>query len=333
MKKKILLLLILSCFVCCLLISCNNKGDDSLDRPKDSWAVTFVYNSNSTSVVYVKDGDRVSMPTDPVKKNYVFLGWFSDYPCTKRYDFSNQVTSDLRLYAKFELDAGKITNEISQNTMKSIVKIECQYYNEILWGLFETDTTGWSQGSGFCFDENDGYYYILTNCHVVEGPSGYDKMRIRVTDYKGNQYTAALYTNPNKNKDAKSADYDLACVYFKSGDTEVQPLNILKSNPNLQDDVISLGTPEGQTNTITYGKVREYIAITLSDTPKNESNVTFKVIRHNADVKGGSSGGPLLNSNLDVVGVNYAASTGDNDISYAIPAEKVWEFLNAFVYN
>ncbi len=332
MKKKILLILILTCFVCCLLISCNNN-DDTSDRPKGSWEVTFVYNSNSSSVVYVKDGDRVSMPTDPTRKNYVFLGWFSDHACTKRYDFSSQVSSDLTLYAKFELDAGKITNEISQSTMKSIVKIECQYYNEILWGMFETDTTGWSQGSGFCFSENDGYYYILTNCHVVEGPTGYDKMRIRVTDYKGNQYTAALYTNPNKSKEAKSADYDLACIYFKSSDTEVQPLNIVKLNPKLQDDVISLGTPEGQTNTITYGKVREYMVITLTDTPKNESNVTFKVIRHNADIKSGSSGGPLLNSTLEVVGVNYASSTGDDDISYAIPAEKIWEFLNTFVYD
>lgn len=332
MKKQFLLLLILSCLVCCLMISCG-KNDGASDRPKDSWEVAFVYNANNSSVIYVKDGDRVSMPADPVKKNYVFLGWFSNYACTERYDFSEEVHSDLTLYAKFELDAGKITNEISQNAMKSIVKIECQYYNEILWGMLETDKTGWYLGSGFCFSENDGYYYILTNCHVVEGPSGYDKMRIRVTDYKGNQYTAQLYTNPSKNKEAKSAEYDLACIYFKSGSTEVKPLEILRTNPKLQDDVISLGTPDGQTNTITFGKVKEYKTITLDDTPKNESNVTFDVIRHNADIKGGSSGGPLLNSNLDVVGVNYAGSTGDNDISYAIPAEKIWEFLNTYVYN
>ncbi len=338
MKKRAVVLIFLACFLACLMISCNNGDSNSADtdpqRPKGNYAVTFMYDGKYNSqTVYVKAGDTVSMPADPVKKNYVFLGWFTNSLCTGRYDFSLPVTSDIKLYAKFELDATYITNEISQNTMKSIVKIECQYYNEILWGMIETETTGWYQGSGFCVTQNDGYYYILTNCHVIEGPDGYDKMRIRVTDYKGNQYTAHLYTNPNKTKAAISAEYDLACIYFKAGSTEVAPLSVVSYNPKIGDDVISLGAPDGQTNTITIGKLREYKMITLSDTPKNESNVTFEVIRHDADIKGGSSGGPLLNSNLQVIGVNYAGATGDSNVCYAIPAEKVQRFLKEFVYN
>ena len=333
MKKKAFLIVLLICFICCLLISCGNKKDDTSDSASGGWKVTFVNGSDRSNVIYVNDGDRVTMPSDPVKNNYVFIGWFSDYSCTRRYDFSKSVHSDLTLYAKFELDASKITNEISQNTMKSIVKIECQYYKEMLWGLIKYDKSGWYSGSGFCFSENDGYYYILTNCHVIKGPTGYDKMEIKVTDYKDNEYTAYLYNNPNTKKDAISPEYDLACIYFKSNDTEVQPLKVLSTDPKVGDDVIAIGYPGRQNNTIAFGKVAQYCKVTLSDTPKYESNVTFDVIQHSAYTKGGSSGGPILNSNLQVIGVHYAGSTTYEDIHYAIPANKVTEFLNEYVYK
>ena len=334
MKKTVIFLILIICISLSLFVSCDNDNSDgSSDRPKDSWEVTFVYNSQgSTKTVYVKDGETVSMPLDPYKENYVFIGWFSNYPATKRYDFSLPVTEDIRLYAKIELNAAALTNQISENTMKSIVKIECQSYN-LMWGFIETDTTGWNQGSGFCIEVSNGNYYILTNCHVVVKAPEYDKIRIRVTDYKGNTHTAHLYRNPNKSTDAISPDYDLACIYFSASSSEVQPLKMLSKNPKILDDVIALGAPQNQSNTITFGKAREYRSITLDETETYRSNVTFNVLRHDADVKGGSSGGPLLNTNLEVIGVNYAASKDDNNISYAIPAEKVQEFLKKFVYN
>lgn len=334
MKKTAVFLFWLICVSFCLFVSCNNDSPDgSSDRPKDSWAVTFVYNNQgNTKTVYVKDGETVSMPLDPYRENYVFLGWFSNTPSTTRYDFSLPVTEDIRLYAKFELNATAITNQISESTMKSIVKIECQSYN-LMWGFIETDTTGWNQGSGFCIEVSNGNYYILTNCHVVAKSQGYDKIRIKVTDYKGNTYTAYLYSNPNKDKDAISAEYDLACIYFSASSSEIQPLKILSQNPKIGDDVIALGAPKNQSNTITFGKARDYRAISLDNTEEYLSNVTFDVLRHDANIKGGSSGGPLLNTNLEVIGVNYASAKDNNNISYAIPAEKVHEFLKEYVYN
>ena len=61
------------------------------------------------------------------------------------------------------------------------------------------------------------------------------------------------------------------------------------------------------------------------------SNVTFEVVYHNAFINNGSSGGPLLDANLRVVGVNYAGNS--SGIGYAIPAVKVNEFLRNYVYN
>ena len=62
------------------------------------------------------------------------------------------------------------------------------------------------------------------------------------------------------------------------------------------------------------------------------SNVRFDVMTHTAYINHGSSGGPLLNSELKVVGVNFAGSE-TAEKGCAVPAEKVAEFLSAYVYT
>ncbi|MBR5144499.1 MAG: trypsin-like peptidase domain-containing protein [Clostridia bacterium] len=331
MKKTKYIALIILCIIGCLmLISCGNNK-------KETYKVSF-YHEDGTLYerVEVTEGDTVSMPKDPYKTNHVFLGWYSSKVYGQKYDFSQKVTGNLSLYARYEISATDITNEISRNTMKSIVTIRMRSYNTVdLWilGEYETESTGWSQGSGFCYEAHDGYYFIMTNCHVAVKEPGYKYTEYEIIDYKGNKYTGYLYKNPSKSSSAIDPEYDLACLYFKSSSTEVAPLEILKTNPKLNDDAILLGTPGSQTNSITFGKVREYTTITLNNLEAYSSNVTFDVIRHDAGTKGGSSGGPLLNSDLKVIGVNYAGQSGGGPRGYAIPAERVWEFLYKYVYD
>ena len=49
----------------------------------------------------VLEGYRVEKPTDPVRADYVFDGWFSDEGCTIAYDFEATVSNDITLYAKW----------------------------------------------------------------------------------------------------------------------------------------------------------------------------------------------------------------------------------------
>ena len=338
-KRKLLLALtVIFCFilifnaVACAPQSPSQNGEISNNSNLNSEKcnIQLILNNSDTDItVTVEYGKTLSTPEDPQKANYIFVGWYTDPLLLTKYDFSSPVYRDMTLYAKYELDALTLTNTVSQETMKGVVKIHNTSYNSIL-GIKYDETT--SQGSGFCFHIQDGYYYVLTNNHVITLESGRKKQQIQIEDYQGNLYDATIYTNSNKGYKAASADYDLACLYFKPSSTNVQKLEMESENPEIGEDVISVGAPKGQSNSINYGKLYGYPTITLTDTDPNESNVTFPVIQHNGYSNNGSSGGPLLNTDLKVIGVNYAI-TKNTDKAYAVPIEKVREFLKKYVYN
>ncbi len=79
-----------------------SSGYVDLDNPSDSHAnpiVTFVDGDNVTTEI-VEYNTAVSKPADPVKDGYDFLGW---YLVNSEYNFSNPVTEDITLEAKWEV--------------------------------------------------------------------------------------------------------------------------------------------------------------------------------------------------------------------------------------
>jgi len=79
----------------------------------------------------------------------------------------------------------------------------------------------------------------------------------------------------------------------------------------------------------------EYKKVTLYNTPSYMSDVKFDVLAHNAPIDNGSSGGALLNINLKIAGINYAASKANDEFitGYTIPAVKIHEYLNNYVFT
>ena len=295
--------------------------------PLKTFSVTFLNDTQQVSQVSIEEGSTVSPPQNPTRENYLFDGWYTDAACTKTYDFSQRVTGDLTLYAGFRIDAATLTNTITQNTMHAVVTVYNTVYNTF-WGMTTASET--HQGSGFIFHMADGRYYVLTNCHVACGDAAYQYQKFEIEDYQGNRYAAYLYTNEEKGGAAIDPDYDMACLYFQATSTQLTALPIATADPALQEDVISLGSPKNQANAITYGKVEAYTPVQVSDATPEQSNVTFAVIRHTARINNGSSGGPLLNGALQVVGLNYA---GNETTGFAVPTEKMWEFLTQYVYS
>ena len=101
MKCK-LITLFLSSF---LLVSCGGNVEQSDSEPvKQVYTVDFYDGEKLLDSQEVEEGDVVTKPTDPVKEDYAFVGWYIDTDFTQEYDFSTIVNANLSLFAYFRLD-------------------------------------------------------------------------------------------------------------------------------------------------------------------------------------------------------------------------------------
>ncbi len=155
-----------------------------------------------------------------------------------------------------------------------------------------------SLGSGFIISA-DGY--ILTNAHVVDGA---DKITVRLPDQQ--TYKAKVI-----GKDKRT---DIALLKIDAKNLPVAPIGD-SDNIQVGEWVLAIGEPFGLDHTATHGIVSA-IGRDLPD----ESYVPF--IQTDAPVNPGNSGGPLINANGKVIGINsqiYTKSGGFMGISFAIP--------------
>ena len=212
-------------------------------------------------------------------------------------------------------------NEITTSKMCAEVTISIEY-RSILSNLLGT-----VQGSGTVIMRTEStLLYVLTNAHCVTAPDNitaqkYNKS-IYMTDYRGNVYGGGkVYA------ESVDEERDLALLTFACDNWDVQPLTLAKNNPSIGDTVIALGSPHAQMNSITVGKAVSYYD---SDIIEGEA------LYHSAPVGSGGSGGALLNTDLELCGVNFASdiSEGDFGSGSSIPIEPVREYLANFsIFN
>ena len=76
---------------------------------------TVKFNTNGGSSVTsqkVEDGKVASKPSDPTKKGYSFIGWYSDEACNNVYDFATAVTSNITIYAKWSIESYTVSFDV-----------------------------------------------------------------------------------------------------------------------------------------------------------------------------------------------------------------------------
>lgn len=163
-------------------------------------------------------------------------------------------------------------------------------------------------GSGFIVDKSG---YIVTNFHVVT-----DASRIMVKLESGEEYVAKVV--------GVDDETDLAILKIEAG----KDLPVVKmgnsDKAQVGDWVLAIGSPFGLARTVTAGIVSQ----TKRETP---TSLFQQYIQTDAAINLGNSGGPLVNMEGEVIGVNsqIATSTGDyNGIGLALPANDA-----AYVYD
>lgn len=158
-------------------------------------------------------------------------------------------------------------------------------------------------GSGFIVDRTG---YILTNAHVIE-----DAARITVKLDSGEEFPAKVVGSDDET--------DLAVLKIDAG----RDLPFVKLGNSDQarvgEWVLAIGSPFGLVRTVTAGIVSQ----TKRETPQGSPFQKF--IQTDAAINKGNSGGPLVNMNGDVIGINsqIATSTGDyNGVGFALPSNE-----------
>jgi S1-C subfamily serine protease len=167
------------------------------------------------------------------------------------------------------------------------------------------------EGSGFV--AADGY--IVTNAHVV---AGVDDPEIRST---GGGEEAA---------DTVVFDPDLDIAVLRVGDTPGQPLSLETGPLDRGTPGAVLGFPGGGPLQAHRAAVRRTFEAVGRDI-YGRDEVQRLVVELQTIVRPGSSGGPFVLAHGNVGGVVFAASSGDEDVGYAIAAGEVDDALRAAI--
>ena len=323
MKKIVLLLLSLSLLLSA--VSCTDIFSELGTLRNDGEEYTVFFSVDGVLNETTQNGE-IELPADPKKENYLFDGWFYDSACTTPLRPGALIEDGDVFYAGWTLDYEKLVNQVAADTQRANVTVYSISYNTGFFGGVSGQRA--ANGSGVIFKETASAYYVLTNCHVVETMEGYSHVTYKITDAYENTYENVTLVS-------SSAEHDLAVLKFTKGSADLSVVSLAEHSPSKGDDVLAISQPNGQKNTLSLGKCTKIDTANVE--PTSGSDITFPVIYHNSPIDHGSSGGMLLNSDLELSGVTFAVAyekeSGDFVSGLSIPIENVKEFLSTVNFD
>ncbi len=200
-----------------------------------------------------------------------------------------------------ELD--RAVSSIVKRITPSVVNIRVKVTQE---NVFGDEVQGEGLGSGVIYDDRG---YIITNNHVAGNAE-----ELIVTLWNGKEYKAELI--------GADENTDIAVIKIDNGDLKAASFAFIEE-VEVGEVVIAVGSPFGLQQTVTRGvisaKGRE---ITISP----ETLPMVNLIQTDAAINQGNSGGPLVNSSGQVIGINtiiLSPSGASAGIGFAIPSDTV----------
>lgn len=216
-------------------------------------------------------------------------------------------------------------SDVVSNVMPSIVSITSKTlvsngkFGPSFWG---SEQYAEGAGSGIIIGKNDEELLILTNNHVVADTS---ELSVQFIDE----------TSADASIKGSSSTHDVAVIAVKLADLDNETLETIKiatmgdsDELKVGNGVIAIGNALGYGQSVTTGVVSAINREVVIDENSN------KMIQIDAAINGGNSGGALLNSKGEVVGINSAkySSNSTNEASiegmgFAIPISDVEDLI------
>jgi S1-C subfamily serine protease len=225
--------------------------------------------------------------------------------------------------ASFDPGKRMSINEIYRASAPAVVHIETtsrvQQQTDFFGNPFGTNQTQRALGSGFVIDKAG---HIVTNYHVVRGAR-----TIQVSFSNSERYKAKVIgIDP-------STDSAVLQVEVNSRALKSLPLGNSDS-VRVGDQVIAIGNPFGLDRSVTSGIVS---AVQRRIQAPNQLSISH-VIQTDAALNKGNSGGPLLNAQGQVIGVNAQIETGGQSqgnvgIGFAIPINTIRDVAAELIKN
>lgn len=197
-------------------------------------------------------------------------------------------------------------------------------YNAVVVVENYKGNTLYATGTGFIFKKDNNKYYVMTNYHVIENGTTIkivltDDTRIEVENVGGDMYA------------------DIAVLSFNSKeDLSIASLGS-STDGRVGDTVFAVGAPINSatyswtvTRGILSGKDR-MVSVAISSA--YSSDYIMRVLQTDTAINSGNSGGPLCNSNGEVIGVTNMkiSSSGVEGIGFAIPIEDANDFATKII--
>lgn len=239
----------------------------------------------------------------------------------------------------FEYSCKKRTNAEMESKFQNIYSANVG----IITVTRHDDINAYSAGaSGVIISKKDDKYYVLTAYHVVK-----DKDKYLIHTIHSETLSEYRENNPNKPKSSLEDYYnkkleatleytceesDLAIISFKSND-DLAVMPVSDVFPEKSDKIMVIGNSDGNFFNVTYGKI---LSNKLKSFETNDGQSKNMVLRHNAYVEEGSSGGAVINDEMKLVGINIGGGTdvfGRFKHGVLIPCDQIQTVINAWEKN
>lgn len=353
MKKfKSFILVLLSIIPCtfllsgCLFINSTNQSQtyvtkiEATETVGTSTTYTVYYSNGTTSLFTVENGKDGEDGKDLTLESI------------KQYCQDNNINFETFLKEFLTIDNSQSIQQAASTAIQSAVSVWCEFPVR----NYYTKDTSVSCGAGVIYQMNDSYSYIITNYHVVYYPKSQTSTKIaskiHVFQYGTSEHAyetgktdANGYPEVAYGEGAVRAEFVGGAMNYDVAVLKVATADLLKFNEHtkavtvakdytLAETAIAIGNPETEGISVTSGIISvesEEIEMSGAD---NVTPCEFRVMRIDAAVNGGNSGGGLFNINGELIGIVNAKVVDSkiDNIAYALPYDNVTKVANNLIH-